>query len=307
MRDSLAWRITSFLAALAVLGIAVRALDARAHARRQAQRQHVLERLGDRPVAFLGDSHIECAIDDRQAPRLVNFATGSEHYVFTLAKLRQLRPGVVVIGTWIHNFLPFYQRLVGPVLMSRYEVWMPGLTEGEIDRVRAQLDFELAAFWRARRLLPFVGTRLAVDLAQKRRGLGGFAHRTSGPGPAPEVVAERLEQLLADGTSPFPAPFQADHLSALLAHCRQAGIPVVLLSTPVHAALRSALPASLDPAFRALVARLVEAGGARHWDYAARETPDDAFLDADHLNAAGSAAFTLEVKRRLLDEGLLPR
>jgi hypothetical protein len=277
----------------------------RASARLEAQRQRVLERFRDRPVVFLGDSHVQCAVDDRGRRGFVNLATASEHYVFTLQKLRLLQPRGVVIGTWIHNFLPYYERLLGRVFLARYGIVSAQLRPEERRELVARLDFESASFIRAKRLLPFLGTRLIDHSVEKRAGLGGFY---GGPGRTTFGFQELrgYEANLAEAKNRFPSSFQLRYLEAILEHCRSQAIRPVLLSTPVSDMLNAALPPSTLTGFQQLTARLHARYDVPHWDYTRLRLHEEMFRDLDHLSARGASEFTRKLATRLRHEGLLP-
>jgi hypothetical protein len=98
----------------------------------------------------------------------------------------------------------------------------------------------------------------------------------------------------------IPSAFQAHYLEQILEHCKSNGIPVVLLSTPVHAELRRLLRPDMETSFAAFVAALqARHGSLRVWSYVAEPLEDGMFRDPDHLSAAGAAAFTRRLVERL--------
>ena len=66
--------------------------------------------------------------------------------VFTLQKLRRFRPRLAVIGTGVHNLLPYYEKSLGPVFLSRFDIWSPTMTGEERADVIGRM--ESAALWR---------------------------------------------------------------------------------------------------------------------------------------------------------------
>jgi hypothetical protein len=272
---------------------------------RDRLRDRAIGRVIGRPAIFFGDSHIECAIDDRVDGRIVNVATSSEHYVLTAQKVRLLRPRLVVIGFSLHNLLPYYEHSLGPVFLSRYDLWSPSLSRSERQDILSRLDFESLAFVQARTLLPFLGTQLDAGTPTKRQWLGGFKIGSRGGGGRHVSGADarrRLKQMLVF-PGEVPSAFQAHYLEQILEDCKSSGTPVVLLSTPVHTELRRLMRPEMDASFASFVAGLqAKHAGVRLWSYVAEPLEDGMFRDPDHLSAAGAAAFTRKLVERLAEE-----
>jgi len=94
-----------------------------------------------------------------------------------------------------------------------------------------------------------------------------------------------------------------DQLAALLRLCRESGLPVILVLSPEHAAVR---PLQLNrAAILAEIADLAASSGAPFWDFSESPLRLDRsnFYNSQHLNAAGADAFTRELARRLFAAG----
>lgn len=94
-----------------------------------------------------------------------------------------------------------------------------------------------------------------------------------------------------------------DQLTALLQLCREAGLPLILVFSPEHAAVR---PLQLNrAAILAEIADLAASSGTPFWDFS--ESPlcleRSNFYNSQHLNADGADAFTRELARRLVAAG----
>lgn len=277
---------------------------ARVSSREEEARAKVAEQMQGRQVLFLGDSHVQYAIDDRLDPRIANLATSNELYLFTLAKARRLKPRVAVVSLWVHSFLPYYESRLGRVVAARYDVIWGQLLPEERDQVLRRSGFEEAAFIRARSIVPFLGRGLPSASADSRASFGGFAEGGPSPGVSPDVVRRRYREM-TEAPGPFPLPLQSSFLRALLTELRSEGSEVVLLVTPIHEGLRGLVESEWGPPYRELLAGLVRDFGVRIWDESARTLPDDHFRDPDHLSARGARRLTRMLVRRLEDEGLL--
>jgi len=271
-------------------------------AEREADRLRTIERLGSRPVAFFGDSHVECSIIEDPGRRILNVGTSSEHYVFTLQKLRLLRPRTAVVGVGVHNFQPYYLGTLGPVFLSNYDFWAPHFQGEERRDVVGALELESRYFARLRGFVPFLGSSLGETVWARRKGLGGFVDRGSESDLGDEALRVRLDEAFA-AVSETPLPLQRKYLDRVLEQAQGAGIRVILLSAPVSRRYREAVPPAAERAFRTVLADLRARRPFRHWDYSTEPVEDRLFRDPDHLNLPGAEWFTKELLCRLEREG----
>jgi hypothetical protein len=273
-------------------------------AEREQDRLRTVERLRSRPVVFFGDSHVECSVleSDDAERRLLNVGTSSEHYVFTLQKLRLLRPRTAVVGVGVHNFQPYYLGTLGPVFLSNYDFWAPHLLPDERRDVVRSLDLESRGFALLRGAVPFLGSSFEETLWAKRKGLGGFVDRGTESDVGDEALRFRIAE--AFGTvSETPVPIQAEYLDRVLAYGEREGIRMILVSAPVARRYREAIPPAAERAFRGVIAGLSQRHRFRHWDYSTEPVEDRLFRDPDHLNLPGAEWFTKEMLCRLQHEG----
>lgn len=298
------WTLGSFVATLAALFVWASAEQASVDAEHLARRERVLRRFGERPAVFLGDSQIQCAIDDLTDPRLLNLGTGSEHYIFTIQKARLFRPRVAVVGVWIHAFLPYYERLVGRVYLSRYGVWSLTMTESERRDVLARADFETKAFSHLREYVPFLGTQFERSIAPLRAGFGNFFDLPGRAGFVGEEIRAWTSTMTVHRGRLRSSP-QARDLKRLVDHLADRRIPVVLLSTPVQPQLREAIPPMAQDEFRQILASLGKAPAVRVWDDSALPLPEGSYRDSNHLSGDGAREYTRQLVARLETEGLL--
>lgn len=271
-------------------------------AERETDRLRTIERLKSRPVAFFGDSHVECSIIEDDEHRLLNVGTSSEHYVFTLQKLRLLRPKTAVVGVGVHNFQPYYLGALGPVFLSNYDFWSPHLLPEERRDVVGSLDLESRWFARLRGVVPFLGSSFQETLWAKRKGLGGFVDRGTESDVGDEALRTRLAEAFGQ-VSGTPVPIQEKYLERVLEQGERQDTRMILVSAPVCRRYREALPAAAETAFRGVLARLAAKRHFRHWDYSTTPVEDRLFRDPDHLNLPGAEWFTKEMLCRLEKEG----
>lgn len=302
---ALPFRIVCFALIFGALDVGVDARYRRALARSTASREQVLDALSRRSVIFFGDSHIASGIDNDVDRRIVNVGNPNEYYILTAPKLRRLHPRVAVIGTWVHDFLPYFEDRFPKVVLAHYDLWSGSLSPDERGDLMGHLAFEDRAYLVGRGLIPFLGTELATEIQGERDGLGGFMDNASGSGPMSDAAAHRLEQMEGPA-SREPFSLQVRALDRLLGDCDATGTTVILLSTPVHPALRRRLPPWMTSIYDGVLAQMIERHHVRYWDESARPMPSGSFHDPDHLSSRGAAEFTRAVVLRLERDGLLP-
>ena len=297
-------RLLAPLLVFAVLYTATASFYARVASREEKARDQAIEGLRARQVLFLGDSHTQYGIDDRVDPGIADLATSNELYLFTLAKVRRLKPRVAVVSLWVHSFLPYYESRLGRLLTARYDMVWNQLLPDERRELLRRSGFEEAAFIRARGIVPFLGRGIPGAARDPRASFGGFAERGPSLGVSASRALRRFREM-TDTRGPFPSSLQVSFLRALLAQLQSDGTEVILLVTPVHEGLRGLIESDWGPRYRELLAEIVRDYRVRLWDESARALPDDHFRDPDHLSARGARRFTRMLVGRLQDEGLL--
>jgi hypothetical protein len=119
--------------------------------------------------------------------------------------------------------------------------------------------------------------------------------------PRPRRVAATLRGVRQ--TARWLRHYRPDGAAALalddvVARCREAGVPLVLVGVPVSSRVRALYTPEVERAFADVVER-ARRGGAEFVDYRAT-VPDRLFADHHHLNDRGSTVFAQTLAREVL-------
>lgn len=242
-------------------------------------------------ILFVGDSAVECGIDDRLIPAAANVASSGEAYLYTYAKLRGLlrynpQLKVVYLGYGIHNLdsrgaeshayscVDLDHRLpeLGPIM-------------GAGDKWRLFLH-NPGGFVLATRLEIVANAELLRGRSPRARGLwrmGGYR-----PNERQDIAADQ-RHLAAQSGAFRPAASQIEYLRRIADLCRQRSVTLILLNTPKHP-LRNAYDDGIAARYWQSLA--LDQCRAAVLDMSAYPLPESLFANLLHLNTRGAEVFS---------------
>ena len=227
-----------------------------------------------------------------------------EHLLMTYHKLESLlqRPHdvqIVILGFAPHNIAPFRDVTFADPITSRnfFGAMYPIMERSDFE----PLEVNEEAYWLSlvRRLL------LVPRLEHHRRYMGGFVSVPVGPlrGDAEaeaKAVAERYYYVVGDVAA--PSSVATTYLLNIIDLLEVREVGLVLVSTPVHPEYLANIPKPFSDHFEHLTA-IARQRDVMVVDGSTYLRPDMGFADLQHLNHAGSIAFTNLLIRDLgLDE-----
>jgi hypothetical protein len=257
----------------------------------------------NKPLIFFGTSYIALGIEDREYS-LFNAAANSEPYIFTLEKIKLLKPSVAVIGFNPQNFQKNYETAFDEGLLNipQYAYLFERLPKNQTNQIKSLMDFESWNFYKAQKIFPFMATRMAAN--REELLFGGWDNKEALTHLDSFHITKRLkEEFYRDGAR--QSEFQRMYLYALLEYCIQEGIQVVLLATPAVKTFREGIPSQVLKDYEQTQERILAAYPVHFYDYFQQEYPAAYFFDADHLNGIGAQDFTRRVVQRLREDGVL--
>ena len=243
-------------------------------------------------TVVIGDSHAQCAVDDSRLPGVANLAAASESYLISHAKLRFLfreHPSIrtVLLDIGYHSLST----------ATEYQTWGPP-SKPMLRRYARLLTFpEMASVVRHHpdAVLSFIRGTLPPRIALRNSPFhpmewGGFFPKDTDQPLTPETIAWRIWGHFSDGSTPRRlSAFNQYWLERIVRLCRQNGVRLVLLSTPLHRAYRDQVP----PFYRTACDDWIRNSGLEIVDLRHLPLPDDAFLpDGDHVNPRGAQIVT---------------
>lgn len=258
-------------------------------------------------TVVVGDSHIQCAVDDSALPGVVNLSMDSEGYIFSYAKLRYLlqqNPGIekVILGCGPHNFSSYYEEGIwgeksGPVLRRYTEL----LTPGERAEIILRNPCTLKDLSRG-----ISSARFASFTPDGRvRFIGAFEAMNTGKPTDEASILKRIRSQFYIGEKVVSfSVIQRRYLDKIVQLCREQGKTLILLGTPLHEIYRSHVP----PAYQAHYDAVVRTTDAEMVDFHDMVLPGSSFLpDGDHVNSRGAQQVTEYLARYLRGLSLAER
>ncbi len=249
-----------------------------------------------KPLLFMGSSHTAYGICD-EMPEVHNVGAYNEPFLFSLKKIQLLKPRKIVLSVNLQNVQYNYDEIFkrGILSMAQFDYLMHTLNEEEWRDVDARMDFETRALYECRKLFPLLGQKWKWEDTTLVFGRWIDAGDRSELSKA--LMQKRLkEEFLHTGFN--ESEFQWKYLQRIIEYCRQEGITVILLSTPLQHDFYQQIPAVERARFKARLQPLLSDTTIVHWEYSACPFPSSYFLDSDHLNGPGARAFT----QRLFEE-----
>jgi hypothetical protein len=254
---------------------------------------------------MVGDSHIEASLDPDKWPGSANFASSGEGYFFTYYKLRHTlnrNPGIatIVLGCSWHNFSRLYQDsyLTGDKASTMQDYFL--LLDQE---ARAQLYR-----WDPDYVVPYLTYEMGIPLGlfknrALQRGLLGLRitpHSLPILGGYEETLDSavepgRLQQKLVvyfgePDTTPTISATMTTYLKRIIGLCRERGIQVILLNTPLHRLFRDSISPGFKREVKQVLTQVAAGPGVVYVDLSELPIPTEYFKDSDHVNRRGAEA-----------------
>jgi hypothetical protein len=250
-------------------------------------------------LVFVGDSNIECAINDSLVPGSVNLACSGEAYLYTRAKLKAIlenNPQIrkVVIGYAIHDLMKKMEDIwmfKGEYVRERNLAFNPLL---QIEEKRLIFFGNATTYLRGIRDFTFANLELLLFRGRYDRPIyfGGF---------------RKLEQTYArkapnnfslPDTSYSAALIQEKYLRKILELCNKKSVHLILLNTPKHPDYRYQTSVFQKQYLKSFTDLLPKASVM---DFSEFPLADDNFKDEIHLNYRGANIFSQQLAK------LIPR
>lgn len=235
-------------------------------------------------VLIVGDSHLAKGLDAGQLPSTINISQAFEPYPLMYWKLAyvldRMIPDTVIIGFTHHHLSTFNDikfsddRYADEVLGRSYIIGRFDRMGGvEVDRL------VLMRKW-FRRMCLFPQQHLDLFITR-------FNNDKRSDVSSPEKPMKR--HFGEDNGYEF-SPICRAFLDSMVNICRINGVVPILAASPVHHSYLAAVPERFISAYEKAKDEMVERG-VTVVDLTAHPLPDSCFLDTDHLNIHGAAAF----------------
>lgn len=252
----------------------------------------------DVKTVFIGDSHVQKAINDNLNCTFVNFGETSEATFYSYHKLKWLLSNnaqieQVVLGFGYHNISDYYDDFISgrysPAISSKYFFVLPG-------------DEKLKLFFWNRGQL-HVLFRMIKDnwLMLIKKGkisfLGKYKNTFMETAINEKSVKNRLQNQYYKKSQPRGlSEINITYLYKIVELCKRYKVHLHLLNTPVHPRYKESIPTSLLADYNRITADV----NIPLLDFGDAYTGDSLFIpDGDHLSSDGAEQFTGLLSREL--------
>ncbi len=247
----------------------------------------------------VGDSHVECAIDDSILTRTANLSMAGDAYLYAHAKLRRfLAENPQVDTVWLSYSYIGLERWQDTLTRSeRYNGYKLPFHFFLLDTEDLPIFLAQPSFYTTLARTPYL-RRNAIKTALKRPlsyndlRIGGYNHLDRN-GLRKDIA--RRDGLHRSGAVPDPAFGKAHdqvlYLKKIIDLCKEQGVACILINTPMHPVIaRDSDTTGYHAHWRN------ELGGTTLWDHAAWTMPDSCFADATHLNHEGARRYSEQLR-----------
>jgi len=247
----------------------------------------------------LGDSHVECAINDTILDHTANFSMGGEAYLYCYLKAKTfLAENPQVDTLWLaYDFNSLEEWKDTLTRSERYNKYKLPFHFFMLDVADLHIFATQLSFYSIMSRTPYMRRRyiklaLRSPTTYQDLYIGGYLH----------LIRDRLHVDVAKRDSLFNANAvrtpnfgkamdQVEYLDKIVALCKERSVACILLNTPVNAVIGREADTS---AYYAYWRNHLQ--GITLWDHSAWELPDSCFGDATHLNHWGAERYSERLK-----------
>ena len=261
-----------------------------------------IQESSEKKIVFMGSSHTAFGICDTFF-NVINLGARNEPYFFTLKKIQAIHPKTVVLSLNVQNLQFNYDNTFdrGLLNVKQFEYFSNHLTKEEKQDIFSLMDFETRAFYETKKLIPFIGKRLAAEDTTFLLGRWEDTQNRS------ELDSFKINKRYADEfvkTNFKISQFQFKYLYKLFEYCHANNIKLIVISTPLYPGFYKKIPAKSYDDFTKILHDLKRKYQFVYYDYTKYKIPPDHFLDSDHLNGKGASLFTKILLDQLRKDGM---
>jgi hypothetical protein len=247
----------------------------------------------DVTTVFMGDSHIQCAVNDALLTKSRNFAQSAEASYYTYHKMKVLletNPGIkkVYLGLGYHNISNHYDGYIfgkhAKDIAARYFLILP-LKDQLMIISRNPGDFI--------ELMGNVWNNGIKNIHLEKADntlLGHYENYWSNVAAKKSAIDKRvLLQFYENGRLRDFSKFNIRYIQKMIELCRSANIELVIVNAPVHPYYKAKVP----PVFKDKYGRLIGENKLEVFSFDALKLNDGSYVpDGDHISAEGSVFTT---------------
>ena len=245
---------------------------------------------------YIGDSHIQCAVNDSLLNNSKNVSTSSESFYFSYYKLKKLieenkNIEKVYLGVSYHSLSNYYDDFISgeysPSVSPKYFYILPIKEQFKLIR------------WNLKNLPAFIKGIFSISYRYLFKDVtfdyGGYSNNFTNSMALKPSMEKRLHFQYYKGKvlNNF-SEINLAYLTKIIALCKANEMDLVLLNTPLHPYFKSKIPIIYINKFN----EIVNTHKLKVIDFSALSFSDSCFIpDGDHLSVKGACQLTKELLR----------
>lgn len=244
-------------------------------------------------TVFLGDSHVQYAVNDHLLPNGINLAQDSESFIFSFYKLHAIlenNPGIgkIYLGFGYHSLSSYYDDYIdgkfSKDIAARYFFILPDKEKAYFlnQNSRERGVFFSRIFSNSFKTLFVKPTNLSF--------LGKYQNPFKSTSASRGSMDKRaIQQYYLNDTIRSFSKVNIDYLQKIIELCKIKNVELVILNTPLHPYYKNKIPARFIDMYR----ELVNKNGLRVIDFSSLILSDSCFIpDGDHVSEKGATLTT---------------
>ncbi|MDD3080347.1 MAG: hypothetical protein PHH37_14770 [Paludibacter sp.] len=245
---------------------------------------------------YIGDSHIQLAINDSIIPNSINIATSAESFYFSYYKLKMVldnNPSIdtVYLGLSYHSLSIYYNRFINgdcsAAVAPNYFYLLP------LDEQFRMIN------WNTNNLIPFMLSIIeqSINRVVNKKNypyIDGFIYRFEKTKANKSSMDKRLHfQYYTNKRVNAFSKLNIDYLDKIIDMCKSKGVVLITLNTPLHEYYYKNTPVKYKEKLR----DLINSRGLNYIDLSKIKLDDDCFIpDGDHVSEKGADKTTTLLK-----------
>lgn len=245
-------------------------------------------------IVLCGDSHIQKTIDPDIVKNATNIAQSAEPYSITYLKLKYLlkhnHPDTIIIGFAHHNLSAFNE------LKLSDDLWKYKMIERAYPLL-PQYIFDSRIHMDQKELFMHILREMMLYPQQPHGKLiGSYAPQQSKKMHRTFDLDIKRHFFIEDENAGI-SELAISMLKNMIELAEEKGIVVYLLGTPLHQKYYQKIPENFKTAYKSLKEELRKKDNVRILDYCTLRMKNTYYLNSDHLNRKGSAAFSKRLRK----------
>lgn len=236
-------------------------------------------------VLVVGDSHTECAINDKIYANAINLSQSAAAYLYTYYKIEKILNQNPRIDTVLLSF--HYEALIGHYVLNKD--WQLNMAPHYILSfgIKELLIQDKSVLLRSILKLPELNKNLILkflknqDILYSDFGLGGYKYLERDKLKEDIIIQDNKKN-----DNYFISEYQKEYLLKIIDFCKSKGIELILINTPIFQAEQYGYPNELSGFYYQYLQ------GTTYFNYSSFHLPDSCYGDINHLNYKGAEFFS---------------